>query len=90
MIDTSSVNVQATYKSEFHTNSSKCFTLCTVPDYYYEVLEINIIEDGTYTFGVNSRINAYPSLYNDKFDLFNLFANQIGRNTVHHRPIKKK
>jgi len=52
-------------------------TGCGLSNYYYEAIEVNVVESGCYTFGSNSNINTFDYIYKDTFDPFNPSRNLI-------------
>lgn len=79
LIDSSSVNGKAIYTSELHTNSHKYSGYCIEPQYYYEAIQINIIEDGFYTFSIDRKVLMHVSIYKNKFTPLHSFLNQLQR-----------
>ena len=53
---------------------------CIWQNYYYEVIQINIIKSGSYTFSSNSYMYPYGYLYRDYFNLFNTSENLLFEN----------
>ncbi len=76
-IDSSSVSIQATYTSNLTATSSKYTRDCIQPNYYYEAIEINVAENGYYTLVSDSNMDTYGYLYENNFNPFNPFVNQI-------------
>jgi len=78
-IDSSSVVAQTIYSSTLNTKSSKYNRDCTLLDYYYEAIQVNVVEDGIYTFGSDSTMNTYGHIYKGKFNPFDPSMNQVQR-----------
>ena len=67
IIDNSLV-VESIYSSKLTENSSTFTRInCESPDYYYEAIEIDVIESGCYSLTSNSTIDTYGYIYKDKF-----------------------
>ncbi|CAF1172988.1 unnamed protein product [Adineta ricciae] len=75
--DSPSVPIQAIYASHLTTNSSKYSRDCIQPNYYYEAIEINVAEDGSYILGIDYKQHICIDLYENKFNPFNPFENQM-------------
>lgn len=76
--DIKSQLLQETYTSNLTTNSPKCFDNCSIePDYYYEAIQVNVVEDGYYSLVMLSTIDVYSSIYKNQFNPFNPLLNQI-------------
>lgn len=76
-IDISASPKQAIYESKLTTNSPKFSRDCITPNYYYETIEVNVIEDGSYTFYSEIFGLFYGYIYKEKFNPFNPFINKI-------------
>lgn len=76
--DAPSLAIQAIYTTSLTTTSSKYFPSCIPPDYYYEAIEVNVVQDGNYTFRSHSKIYIYGYLYQNKFDPFVPSVNLVG------------
>jgi hypothetical protein len=61
---------QGIYPLELSTNSLKYSRDCVKPDYHYEAIQVNVVEDGYYTFGSDSAEGFYCYLYEGKFSPF--------------------
>lgn len=100
LIDYSSNFVQPIYASNLTINSSKFSASCIQPYYYYEAIQINVIEDSGYTFGTYSKIDTYGYLYEDQFNPFDPSTNHLketsmygiceGQFKITHHLIKQK
>lgn len=76
-IDSASVPMQAEYTSNLTTSSPKYSRNCIELNYFYQALEVNVVEDGFYTFGSRSKINTYGYFYEGKFNPFDPSMNAI-------------
>jgi hypothetical protein len=46
-------------------------------NYYYEAIQLNVVEDGIYNLWSNSTMDTYGYLYNDDFNPFNPSTNLL-------------
>lgn len=71
-IDSPSFPIQATYTSHLTINSSKYHQSVNdiEPNHNYELIEVNVAENGSYILGSDSEMNTYGYLYQNKFDPF--------------------
>lgn len=76
-IDSSSVYVQGVYAVNLTTNSPQFFPNSLQSGYYYEAIEVSVVEDGHYTFGSDSNIQAYSYLYVNNFNPFDPSTNRV-------------
>jgi hypothetical protein len=78
LIDVPSVSVQATYLSKFTTNSPKYSPTIdcdsSMPSSYYEAIQVNVIEDGHYSFATDNR-SIYTYIYKDEFNPLHEYMN---------------
>ncbi len=61
------------------TTSSPTYqrTGCYGSSYYYEAIEVKVVNSGYYTLRSNSTINTYGSIYNDTFNPFSPTVNLL-------------
>ena len=73
--------VESIYSSEL-TEYSSTFARnnCESSDYYYEAIEIDVIESGCYNLTSNSTIDTYGYIYKDKFYSIDSTINLISEN----------
>ena len=57
---------------------------CESSNYYYEVVQINVIVSGFYTFAKPLYDGIYGDLYNDHFNPFNLSENLFSKHYNNH------
>lgn len=78
-IDSPSVFIQATYTPNMTMNSSTYSPdfMSVLPNYYYEAVEVNVIENGMYTFNGDKELGVKITLYQDIFNPFNPHENLI-------------
>ncbi len=72
-----SLGKQAIYSSELGVNSQTYPRTCGRVNYYYEAVEINVIETGYYIILSNSTIDTYGVIYENNFDVFRTGMNFI-------------
>jgi hypothetical protein len=53
---------------------------CIEPNFYYESIQVEVIESGYYTFLSYSRIDTYGYIYKDKFNPLNPLENLLSIN----------
>jgi hypothetical protein len=53
---------------------------CIEPNFYYESIQVKVIETGYYTFQSDSRMDTYGYIYKDKFDPLNPLENLLSIN----------
>ncbi len=53
---------------------------CHESNYFYETIEVKVIETGNYSLGSNSTIDTYGYIYNNSFDPFHLTMNLLIEN----------
>ena len=75
--------VQLVHSSVLTTNSrAYSLTDCSVPDYYYEALQLSILTTGYYRLSSNSIVGLHGYIYQNTFDpsapLFNLLVEKDG------------
>ncbi|CAF4123497.1 unnamed protein product, partial [Adineta steineri] len=68
---------QTVYTSELTTNSSTYLRLCSSSSSYYEAIQVNVRRSGLYTFFSKSNMFTYGYIYEDDFNLYNPFENQL-------------
>ncbi len=81
-IDTPSIPsaIQTSYSSALTKNSPKYAPLfCDASTFYYEAIEVKVVQSGTYSFVINGIINSYVDIYiyKDKFNPFNPYENPL-------------
>ncbi len=71
-------DIQAIYSSKL-TMSGQIYvrTRCGPANYYYDAVEVNVIETGYYIIISNSTIDTYGYIYANNFDVFNSRMNLI-------------
>jgi hypothetical protein len=52
---------------------------CQAPAYYYEAIQVNVVDDGIYNLSSNSTIDTYGYLYKDTFKPLNPSTNLLAR-----------
>jgi len=57
-----------------------CIRDCIEPNFYYESIQVKVIESGYYTFLSYSRIDTYGYIYKDKFNPLNPLENLLSIN----------
>jgi hypothetical protein len=66
------MDIQAVYSSELTVNDQiYARTRCGSVNYYYEAIEINVIDTGYYILVSDSTIDTYGSIYENRFSVFN-------------------
>jgi hypothetical protein len=53
---------------------------CIEPNFYYESIQVKVIETGYYTFLSDSTMDTYGYIYKDKFDPLNPLENLLSIN----------
>lgn len=76
-IESPSVPIQAMYASNLTTESAHYFRDCIRPNYYFEAIEIDVVEDGSYTIGTSSEKYICAYLHENKFNPFDPLGKQI-------------
>ena len=76
-IESPSVPIQAMYASNLTTESAHYFRDCIRPNYYFEAIEIDVVEDGSYTIGISSEKYICDYLHENKFNPFDPLGKQI-------------
>lgn len=63
-------------------NSSKYSRDCINLNYYYEAIEVNLVQDGQYIFSMNSTYHfvVCVDVYQDEFNRFNPYMNELKTN----------
>ena len=80
IIDNSLV-VESIYSSELTENSSTFTRInCESSDYYYEAIEIDVIEGGCYNLISNSTIDTYGYIYKNYFYSIDSTINLVSEN----------
>ena len=71
--------VQTNYSSHLSNNSHRCHRLkdCRLGNYYCEMIEIHMRDEGNYTFRSHSTQNWVGYIYENNFTLFHLNINAI-------------
>ena len=59
---------QTTYTSELTKHTPVYPRVCGQGNYHYETFQINVQQDGSYTFDTNSTIELYGYIYENEFD----------------------
>jgi len=68
---------QVAYISQLTTSSSKYSRDAMEGNYYYEAVQVNVLQNGKYTLASDSTMNTYGYIYNDTFDPLNPSKNLI-------------
>ncbi len=53
---------------------------CNEPNFYYESIQVKVIESGYYTFESDSRMDTYAYIYKNKFNPLNPLENLLSIN----------
>jgi len=72
--------LQEIYSSSLTTNNQIYIRDCSEPNFYYESIQVEVIESGYYTFLSYSRIDTYGYIYKDKFNPLNPLENLLHTN----------
>ncbi|CAF0975805.1 unnamed protein product [Adineta steineri] len=74
--------IKTQYSSALTINSQKYCSVspCSVPNTYFQAIQLNVSISGTYTFLCNSSIDTFGYLYYNTFDLSNPAINLITSN----------
>jgi hypothetical protein len=74
--------IQSTYLSELTTSSQTYSRIgrCAAANYYYEAIQMNVVEDGYYTLASMSAVNTIGYIYMNNFNPFNLSENLLSQN----------
>jgi hypothetical protein len=48
--------------------------------FYYEAIQVNVNETGSYSLGSSGSVDTYGYIYKDKFDPYNPFENLLSQN----------
>jgi hypothetical protein len=59
---------QKSYSSSLTTNNQMYFRDCAQRNFYYESIQVSVIESGYYTFRGRGDIDAYGSIYKEEFN----------------------
>ncbi|CAF4085472.1 unnamed protein product [Adineta steineri] len=65
-------SMQPTYSSSLNASNPKYCRLskkCSVPDFYFEAIPINVSTNGSYSIVIKSRIDTYAYIYKENFNL---------------------
>jgi len=62
------LGLQTTYTSELTEESQIYPRICGKGNYYYETIQVNVEQAGSYTFDTNSTIELYGYIYENEFD----------------------
>ncbi len=65
----------STYKSELTSTTPTYLRECGKGKYHYQIIELNMKENGVYSFKSNSTIIIYGYIYKSNFDPFNPIDN---------------
>jgi hypothetical protein len=71
---------QSIYSSALAIDSqsySRLGSVCAAPNYYYEAIQLNVVEDGIYSLWSSSTMDTYGYLYNNTFNPFNPSTNLL-------------
>jgi hypothetical protein len=58
---------------------SRSDSACEAPNYYYQAIKVNVVEDGIYNLSSNSTMDTCGYLYNDTFNPFKPSTNLLVR-----------
>ncbi|CAF3947851.1 unnamed protein product [Adineta steineri] len=72
-----SSRLQKTYSSSLTSNNQIYYRDCKKQNFYYESVQVQVIESGYYTFRGSGTIDAYGSIYENKFNLLNPSENLL-------------
>ncbi|CAF1083142.1 unnamed protein product [Adineta steineri] len=75
-VNTSSV-LQKTYSSSLTNNNQIYYRDCNKQNFYYESIQVNVIESGYYNFRGRGDIDPYGSIYKNKFNPFDPSENLL-------------
>ncbi|CAF3536877.1 unnamed protein product [Adineta steineri] len=76
-------SIQRIYSSELPINDQVYpRSGCQLFNYYYDAVEINVIESGYYIFTSNSIMNTYGFIYENNFDVFQYKKNLIFEDNI--------
>ena len=79
-LDSLTVDLQTTYESNLTTASSSFARECIESNYYYEAIQVNVVEDGNYILGSESEIDTVGYLYENQFNPLNPSTNRLNEN----------
>ncbi len=71
--------IQSTYESVLTVKTQTYCRVCGRTNYYYETIQVNVQENGAYSFDSNSTIITYGYIYKSDFDPFNPTENVISQ-----------
>ena len=71
--------IQSTYASELSAETEVYSRVCGRTDYHYETIEVNVQENGAYSFDSNGTIVMYGYIYESVFDPFNPTENVLSQ-----------
>ncbi|CAF1540612.1 unnamed protein product, partial [Adineta steineri] len=71
--------VQSNYSSELNTSSQIYSRDCRKSNYYYETIQVNVVETGYYALSSNSSMDTFGDIYKDDFNLMNRFENLLSQ-----------
>jgi hypothetical protein len=69
--------LQSMYGSELTTNSSAYSRTSGASKYYYETIQVKVVEAGWYVLTSASIVNTYGYIYKSNFNPFNPFENLL-------------
>ncbi len=58
---------------------------CGSSNYYYQAIQVNVVETGCYSLVSNSTIDIYGYIYTDNFDPFNMNMNLLSQSDQSYR-----
>ncbi len=68
------------YSSALMTNSTTYSRTCAKSNYYYEAIQLTVVEVGNYSFRSNSNFDTYGYIYKSNFNPLNPFENLLSKN----------
>jgi hypothetical protein len=72
--------IQSTYSSALTADSQTySHTECQMANYYYEAIQVKVIETGCYTLASDSNIDTFAYIYKDKFNSLKPTINLISK-----------
>lgn len=66
-VDSLSTNPKTIYSSNLTIKSAKYSPNSNSPNHFYESIQINVTEDGVYTFAIDNTIDTQAYIYKTKF-----------------------
>ncbi|CAF0816835.1 unnamed protein product [Adineta steineri] len=73
---------QVNYSSELTTNSQTYSRDCQKSNYYYETIQMHVVETGYYALSSSSKVNTFGDIYKDDFNPMNRFENLLKHDLI--------